>query len=198
MIKLFPTRLQLVHLLPKESIGAEIGVHKGDLSRVLLRVVRPNRLHLIDMWDHWYAPEYQAQLDPLCQPAPAPSDTQGEPPMNADQWATVRAHLQAMFVDRPVDFHVGISWQIAGRFANDYFDWLYIDAGHRREDCLADLMAYYPKLKPDGLCLIHDFCYIFPGVMQAVLEFVQEGRARVVAIDRSEFTTIMLQKAVPC
>ena len=53
----------LLKLLPQNSIGAEIGVHKGDFSEEILRDVRPNELHLIDPWryessdtykDSWY------------------------------------------------------------------------------------------------------------------------------------------------
>lgn len=43
-------RRQLLRLLPKESIGAEIGVWKGDFSEEILRLVRPRELHLIDPW----------------------------------------------------------------------------------------------------------------------------------------------------
>ena len=42
----------VLHLLPKSSVGAEIGVHEGDFSAALLQVAQPKRLHLIDPWQH--------------------------------------------------------------------------------------------------------------------------------------------------
>src|SRR2546427_8949634 len=45
-------RLFLFRMLPRGSVGAEIGVWKGDFSKLLLRRVRPSELHLIDPWLH--------------------------------------------------------------------------------------------------------------------------------------------------
>ncbi|MDJ0634304.1 MAG: hypothetical protein QNJ34_14035 [Xenococcaceae cyanobacterium MO_188.B29] len=38
----------LLERLPKNSVGAEIGVHLGDFSEKILEIVKPNKLHLID------------------------------------------------------------------------------------------------------------------------------------------------------
>jgi hypothetical protein len=194
MITVLPTRIQLIQLFPKGSVGAEVGVFRGDMSQALMRIVRPAKLHLVDMWETWYSPEYAAQLDPLCLPAPLPADTQGAPAMTGAQWLAAREHLEVMFAGQPVEFHVGVSWQKAADFEDASLDWVYIDGDHRREGCLADLMAYYPKVKPAGLICGHDFCYIFPGVQQAVIEFVQSGKAEMIALDRSEFTSYVMRK----
>ena len=49
----------LLDILPKNSIGAEIGVHKGDFSRKILRTVSPEALHLIDRWRHETSETYK-------------------------------------------------------------------------------------------------------------------------------------------
>src|SRR5438445_8177430 len=36
--------------IPKGSVGAEIGVWRGDFSAQILRTVQPGLLHLIDPW----------------------------------------------------------------------------------------------------------------------------------------------------
>ena len=46
-------------MLPRKSIGAEIGVHKGDFSRKILRTVSPAALHLIDPWRHETSETYK-------------------------------------------------------------------------------------------------------------------------------------------
>jgi hypothetical protein len=44
-------RLALLEMLPKNSIGAEIGVSAGDFSQEILNVLAPRELVLIDPWD---------------------------------------------------------------------------------------------------------------------------------------------------
>jgi cephalosporin hydroxylase len=34
---------------------------------------------------------------------------------------------------------------------------LFIDGGHHHDDCLADLKIYYPRLRPGGYLVMHDF-----------------------------------------
>ena len=43
-----PPREFLLHSLPRNSVGAEIGVWRGEFSADIVRRVRPRRLHLID------------------------------------------------------------------------------------------------------------------------------------------------------
>lgn len=52
-------RRSLLEMLPKNSIGAEIGVHKGDFSAVILTTLEPARLHLIDPWHYEASPTYE-------------------------------------------------------------------------------------------------------------------------------------------
>jgi hypothetical protein len=49
----------LLGLLPRGSVGAEIGVWRGDFSAWILRTVRPARLHLIDPWAFRSGGEYR-------------------------------------------------------------------------------------------------------------------------------------------
>ena len=44
-------RTDLLKILPKNSIGAELGVWKGEYSEELLQIVQPSILHLVDAWD---------------------------------------------------------------------------------------------------------------------------------------------------
>jgi len=45
-------RSELLNKLPKNSIGAEIGVDKGDFSELILKKINPSLLYLIDPWTH--------------------------------------------------------------------------------------------------------------------------------------------------
>ena len=49
----------LLDLLPKHSVGAEIGVHMGDFSQQLMSFAFPKELHLIDPWVHQTSDVYK-------------------------------------------------------------------------------------------------------------------------------------------
>ena len=52
----------LLEMLPHGSVGAEIGVHLGDFSQVILDGVAPRHLHLIDPWSYQPSAEYERAL----------------------------------------------------------------------------------------------------------------------------------------
>lgn len=50
-IRIFPDRKTLYTQFPKDAIGAELGVQRGENAFVLLEAAKPRRLHLIDKWE---------------------------------------------------------------------------------------------------------------------------------------------------
>ncbi len=59
----------------------------------------------------------------------------------------------------------------ANYFDDKSIDFLFIDAGHTYEDVKKDLIAWMPKMKPDGLISGHDYMPdVWMGVIQAVNE----------------------------
>lgn len=54
-------------------------------------------------------------------------------------------------------------------------DFIFHDAGHSYEDVYADLVHWFPKLKADGIIIIDDYEPQFPGVIQAVDQYVKEN-----------------------
>lgn len=63
----------------------------------------------------------------------------------------------------------------AARYEDNSLDVVYLDGGHGYEQVLADLNAWYPKVKVGGVIGGHDFVFEHPvsraGVVRAVLEF---------------------------
>jgi len=51
------------------------------------------------------------------------------------------------------------------------FDLILVDGNHSPEIAMSDLRLYWPKLKPGGTMLIHDYTTRFPGVIQACREW---------------------------
>jgi predicted O-methyltransferase YrrM len=68
-----------------------------------------------------------------------------------------------------------LSVEAASQYADESLDLVFLDADHTYESVLADLQAWYPKVKPGGLIAGHDFVFDHPvskaGVVRAVLEF---------------------------
>src|SRR5947207_2237506 len=47
----YDSRTFLLRSLPRKSVGAEVGVWKGDFAAEMLHIVRPSRLYLVDPWE---------------------------------------------------------------------------------------------------------------------------------------------------
>jgi hypothetical protein len=62
------------------------------------------------------------------------------------------------------------SLEAAEHFADKSLDFVFIDADHSYEACRADIEAWLPKIKPNGIIIGHDYTDQFPGVPKAVNE----------------------------
>lgn len=65
----------------------------------------------------------------------------------------------------------GKSLDIVSQFEDESIDFIFIDASHDYENVLADITAWYPKLKPGGLIAGDDYAPCWGGVIQAVNEY---------------------------
>jgi len=74
----------------------------------------------------------------------------------------------------------GISPAAAVQFPDDFFDWIYIDACHRYEAVMADMRAFWDKLKLNGIYAGHDYMYEKGiGVIPAVVDFFGDVRFQI-------------------
>lgn len=144
-------RSQLLELMPRNGIAAEIGVNKGDFSEEILKRSHPAKLHLIDVWG---SERYHKGLEDL-----------------------VKGRFKPEIEKGTVEVNVGFSVDMSKRFENEYFDWIYIDTTHLYADTRDELEAYSKKMKPGGIIAGHDFVSgnwrsaIKYGVIEAVHEF---------------------------
>lgn len=68
------------------------------------------------------------------------------------------------------------------KFFNTPWDFIYIDASHRRDDVLRDIEAYWPMLSTRGILAGHDWSMStgdHPGVAAAVCEFADRHKLTV-------------------
>ncbi len=150
-------RTTLIHSLPHGGIGAEIGVAYGGFSQVILEQNHPKELYLIDCWKHQDKSTY------VNDPANSP-DLQQQ---------LLYKEISERYKDCP-HIHVirGYSVPVASVMQNNYFDWVYIDADHLQ--VLEDIEAWWPKVKPGGWLVGHDYVMIegFIDVKPKVDQFV--------------------------
>lgn len=161
-------RRRLLEALPKESVGAEIGVHVGDFSSAILRVVRPARLHLIDPWEHEVGEAYGDAWY-------GGGAVGGQDTMDM-RFRAVTARFAAEITSGRVVVHRSRAAAIADSFRDGYFDWVYIDGNHLYEYVKLDLEKYYSKVKSGGTIAGDDYGlegWWDNGVQRAVDEFVE-------------------------
>lgn len=144
-------------------VYVELGVAFGHLAHYVARHAGSvlAQMHLVDLYE---VSPMDGVVDVLArlgmQPCGAP----------AERWPTAAVcgadQLRAVL-------HKTHSVSAAAAFLEKPVDLLFVDAGHRYEDVLADLQAWVPRVKAGGIVAGHDFRYLVGGVRQAVADFFQ-------------------------
>lgn len=155
--------------IPKNTIGIEIGVWKGDSSVKFLR--RANHLHLVDSWspisyensnEHGNYQNYLNRYSDLVG-SNNPEDFQ-------KYYDKIYQEVISRFKNKPVTIHRQNSREFFENF-NQLVDWIYIDGDHSYEGCLFDLENSLRIIRPGGIIFGDDYNNK-PGVKQAVDEFI--------------------------
>jgi hypothetical protein len=157
-------RFDWLQTLPPGSVGAEIGVFRGDFSRQILDVVEPATLHLVDLFEGIIIS----------------GDEHGRHLREQDM-STMPEELAALGSAVQVHRSDSAAWLLAQPAAS--LDWCYIDAAHDHDHVLADLRAAAHAVKPGGIIAGHDFSRAFPGVMEAVFTFLKENKGTIEIFD---------------
>ena len=129
---------------------AEIGVHKGVLSRELRQFFPEAHLTLVDPWRH--IPDLERLNGTMHRAA------RHDPGGNAAEWARIFAEVQAAFKNDPaVRFIQALSAEAAPQVPDESLDLCYIDGDHRYQFVVDDIRLWTPKIKPGGLLCGHDY-----------------------------------------
>lgn len=172
-------RNELLSVLPRESIGAEIGVCMGDYSKVILDVVNPKKLFLVDVWGH-ISLSYNDHLM---------AD-------NIEQEKRFQ-HVTKQFLNFSNVYVVRtMSSNMPGIFPENFFDWIYIDGDHSYEGCKLDLNIAKKLVKENGYILGHDYNYKFQGVVDSVNQFVEENGYYLSFITRDKNPTYLISRSL--
>ena len=162
--KILVDRFELLKMMPKNAVVAEIGVASGDYSSKIIQLTNPSKLHLVDFW--------------------------GSSRYNEAVKNTVYTKFDAEIKSKKIEISLGLSTQVVDGFQNDYFDWIYIDTDHTYKTTLEELLSYAPKMKQGGIISGHDYIQgnwtglIRYGVIEAVYEFCSKHNWEIIYIPR--------------
>jgi hypothetical protein len=178
-MKYFNTRNELLTILNKNIKVCEIGVFKGEFSKVILDILNPSELHLIDLFD-----------GQMCS---------GDKDGNNIIWTNLNDEHESLCnkykYNKNVFIHKGFSHTILPSFENDYFDMVYIDGDHSYDGVKLDLNISYNKIKKNGYIFGHDYIESrFEGVVRAVNEFCQEKKLNIEYLTKDGCPTFCIKK----
>jgi hypothetical protein len=179
--KMLANRYYILEHIPKNGIGAEIGVLGGDWSKHLLNACLPQELNLIDTF---YSNDYPSQ--------------------KRFSKSSHETYIRTEFSEygEKVKILKGLSWDILKNIPNNYFDWIYIDAAHDYKSVKKDLKEAYRTLKPEGYIIMNDYIMYDHftkedyGVVQATNEFMIEHNFEMLyfALHPNMFCDVVIKK----
>ena len=172
----------LLEMLPPKSVGAEIGVHLGDFSQVILDVTAPEHLHLIDPWRYQPSSEYEHALY-------GGRAEGGQREMDERHAGVLTRFAEAIHAGQ-VTVHRGESVDVLSALPDASLDWVYVDGNHTYEFVAQDLRLSLAKVKPGGLVTGDDYGedgWWEGGVKQAVDELAADGAAQLLLIRNGQF-----------
>ena len=149
-----------LHAVSVRSI-AEIGVFRGESSKLFRLVFPKASLFLIDPWK----PD-ASYLTPEAAPIS----------YNAEDYEEAYRLVQAQFQNDPDTTILRQGSLQAAGLVPDELDLVFIDGDHSYEAVKQDIALWAPKVRPGGIVAGHDYCYqYFPQVIRAVNESFPEN-----------------------
>ncbi len=152
--------LELLESTPEKGIFVELGAYKGkSTSFIVTEIVNRNRniqFYTVDTFEGDSGSTDKKEVEAYKQ-------------VNVskmyEEFKENTKHLENKFT-----IMVNYSYEAAEYFADNSIDVVFLDAGHSASAVLADLKAWYPKMKDNSIMSGHDY-NSWIGVKTSVLEF---------------------------
>lgn len=174
----------LVPLIPKNSVGAEIGVWKGESSELFLRS-NPSKLYLVDPWKIEHEPSERF----LTRYSPLTGGKTKQHVINYEQ-KIYKQVLKKFKHNSVVEILRMRSHEFFNIIEDRHLDWIYVDGAHDRDGCLYDLEKSWVKVKKGGLIFGNDYLWEKNGkigVTEAVDEFKTKYNLNVKKLGTTDF-----------
>jgi len=181
-IKEYETANEMYLDIPKDGIGAEIGVCKGWNATSLCHIAKPKKLYLCDIWRERHPNMCLIQ--------------------NPSLWEDDHRLLVSRLFEREIEAGVvELHREYGGNFLydleDDCLDWIYIDACHDYKSVFIELENSLNKVRKGGLIMGHDYvtnCQVWKaGVIRAVNEFIQAGKMKMIGITIEGYPSYMCE-----
>jgi hypothetical protein len=140
---MIPNRESIPEFLNEQSLtgyGAEIGVYQGEFSIYFLQSWYGQKLYLIDSWRQF------SNTRDISNP-----DRNGQLCNLAQTFLTIYPFCNKTCLIRELSVAAVIL------FPDNFFDFVYIDAGHDYKSVTDDLTIWTPKVKTNGYVFGHDY-----------------------------------------
>lgn len=162
--------------------AVEIGVLRGEFSRMFLDRWKGEKLHLVDPWRNL---ENYFDVNNL-------SDEAHEQAL-AEVQRALKEHSGRY------EFHRCLSAEAVEHFPDGSLDFVYLDANHEYGEVIKDLQRWYSKLRPGGVFAGHDYGEgLFPegdfGVQFAVSEFARQTGLKATCTDEGRWPSWYLYR----
>lgn len=167
------SRIDALEMIPRGGVIAEVGVAYGSFSQILINKLKPKKFHAIDIFGFEFGKK-----------------PWGYHELNSD--LSHEEYYRKKFLnkinDGTVEINKGLSWDILASFDDNYFDYIYVDAGHSYDDVSKDIENLKNKVKRGGYIQFNDytpydhFCNLEYGVIAAANKFIIDGGHNMVAL----------------
>jgi hypothetical protein len=173
------TREELLENLPKNLIIAELGVFRGDFSKIIFDINKPKLLYLVDIFNGLMGS----------------GDKNGNNMTYIDLSTSYSELLQYFQINQNVEIIKNTTQEFLINTKNETLDAVYIDADHSYNSVIADLELSFLKTKSTGFIMGHDYCPIqFPGVYRAVNEFCTKYNQKIKYIAKDILPSFCIEK----
>ena len=183
----------IVELIEHDTIGAELGVWKGDTSSKLLK--KAKHLHLVDAWSpiaFENSKEFGGYSNYLKRYKKLVASE--DPEKFKIFYDKIYQDVCKRFSNQPVTIYrmVTDKWfdlyeSLIQTDKNKLLDWIYIDASHEYEGCLKDLTNSFRVLKSNGIIYGDDYAENKPGVINAVNDFIKKNDLKLELFNKNQY-----------
>lgn len=140
-MKIFETRNDMILAFEKNLKIAELGVFRGEFSKIIYNICKPSKLYLVDLYNGIF--------------------TSGD--KDGKNYQTVNLEdemyrIQSEFSnDSSVEVIKESTIEFLSKLTDGYLDMVYIDADHSYSGVMDDLELSYKKVKVGGYICGHDY-----------------------------------------
>lgn len=161
-MKIFETRNDMLLEFNKNLKIAELGVFRGEFSKIIHQICEPTELYLVDLYEGVFAS----------------GDKDGKNYQSVQLEDEMQRLINEFSNNTEVKVIKSSTTTFLSNIEDDYLDLVYIDADHSYNGVMNDLLLSYQKVKNGGYICGHDYISN-TGCASAVNEFCSNKNLKI-------------------